>query len=442
MRKIISTKMLAMLLCICMVLSLCACGTASAKPTNFDKLLGTWEYVGSFFEGEYYSTVEEYTTESYTFYEDGGMYLAEYIYGSDYYNKEYAGMKVEYVNEPFTSDCGNADWYYNIVRYNHPEETRQVALLEDGVLIERFGFNYLYDPDMEEQDDSELEYSYVFYVNSEAENKDDLAFAYRYHNQVTVSNIEELYNAIESGSVITLKEGIYNISDLSMDKRNNPNINVFYSEEGPYETSMDEIHVSYVSNLILKAEEGANVVICTNEPAVAPISFEGCNNISIEGITLGHEVEPGYCSGSVLDLNSSNSIYISDCNLYGSGAYGISAYSCSNIQVDNCDIYECTYGLLDFYNSYDCYFTNTKLRDSSCYTIFALSDCYGVYFNDCQISNNTSEYGYFLTCVDGYVDFTDCDFTNNTYINGTNGAPNFYNCTENGSASTFPLADG
>ena len=106
-------------------------------------------------------------------------------------------------------------------------------------------------------------------------------------------------------------------------------------------------------------------------------------------------------------LDGCRDINIDKCSLYGCGTYGITATDSAEITVENTEIYECTYGLVE------------------------LSGCNGVSVTNSKIKNNSSsEDSYFISaynCSD--IEFSGCDFSNNSYYNFCNGdAVKFIRC--------------
>ena len=73
---------------------------------------------------------------------------------------------------------------------------------------------------------------------------------YQYVDEVTVSTVQELVEAIQSRTKIILKEGTYNFSELDCDSIKNPNIDWIKDYDG-----LAEYTVRNVRNLCLEAEE-------------------------------------------------------------------------------------------------------------------------------------------------------------------------------------------
>ena len=257
---------------------------------------------------------------------------------------------------------------------------------------------------------------------------------YQYVDEVTVSTVQELVEAIQSRTKIILKEGTYNFSELDCDSIKNPNIDWIKDYDG-----LAEYTVRNVRNLCLEAEEGARVEISTENSYARALGFEECQEITLRGLICGHEVEPGYCTGSVLYLNQCSHIEIDNCDLYGSGTYGIEAYNIFGLTIGDTDIYECTYGLVWLSAVEMATFTNCSFMTSEQYSMFSFIGCYTITLDGCKIIGNKtkSEGGPFITCQDSLsVNFENCQFRGNEYQvfleEGYNPPTNtimFTNCT-------------
>ena len=251
--------------------------------------------------------------------------------------------------------------------------------------------------------------TYLRKDSKEMEQKEE----YQYVDEVTVSTVQELVEAIQSRTKIILKEGTYNFSELDCDSIKNPNIDWIKDYDG-----LAEYTVRNVRNLCLEAEEGARVEISTENSYARALGFEECQEITLRGLICGHEVEPGYCTGSVLYLNQCSHIAIDNCDLYGSGTYGIEAYNIFGLTIEDTEIYECTYGLVWLSAVEVATFTNCSFMTSEQYSMFSFIGCYSITLDDCKIIGNETktEYSPFITCQDSLsVNFENCQFRGNDY---------------------------
>ena len=186
--------------------------------------------------------------------------------------------------------------------------------------------------------------------------------------------------------------------------------------------------LSDVSYLCLEAKDGAEVEINIDEAYSPVLTFEYGKDITLRGLTFGHRVEPGYCSGSVLSFESTSEINIENCKLYGSGTYGIETTYCSEMNVSDTDIYECTYGLLSLFGTNYTHFNNCTLRDSSDLDLITTVDCSDIRFENCVFSGNSTD-SYFVRRNEyDDITFTNCEFKNNEYKEFSNYEVTLENC--------------
>ena len=149
-----------------------------------------------------------------------------------------------------------------------------------------------------------------------------------------------------------------------------------------------ELIIRNIHGLTLRGESGAHLVV---DAAYANVlSFENCDNIRIENLTLGHAVEKGFCTGGVIYLRNCNNVEIVNCDLYGCGTYGIEALDCSNVKVENTVIRDCSYGGLTLSYCDDVQFTDCDIvrcgDNDATVTVLATNN---LKFDRCRFAQNT-----------------------------------------------------
>ena len=248
---------------------------------------------------------------------------------------------------------------------------------------------------------------------------------------MTVENAVELLNSIQNNRKILLKPGTYNLSNVSASKINNAKVNESYGQ----------IVINDVRNLAIEPESGGDILICITDPYSPVMSFESGGNITLRGITAGHDVEPGYCSGSVLSFDSIDGLTIDKCKLYGCGTYGIEATGTYTAEITDTEIYECTYGLVDIRNSSAFHFKNCTLRDSKDMSMLCLNSVYDITFEDCTFKGNNSMAYESCSFVElGEYDsatFRGCSFTDNEFYTFSNREVSLENCTSDNNHAGF-----
>jgi hypothetical protein len=386
----------------------------SGKP---DDLISDMEY-------STYMADDEYNESTISIYEDNGALYADF--SKSQYESNITGyhLPVEIVNEALYPECENQDWYAEIINPKDRETILKIALLSENKLI---NYDEYSEEDAEYPWKSVSIYTYLREGSEDYANRDDL----KYNNTVTVSNAEELFNAIGNNTKIILEEGVYDFNDLKRDTKSTKYAELTSDMDGNRIITLRD-----VSYLALVAEDGAKAEICVETPYDPVLRFSGCYYVAMDGITLGHHVEPGTCGGSVLSVDSGSCFEIRNCHLYGCGAYGIETDSSSSIDLIDTEIYECTYGIAALSGSYEVNFKNCSMHDNKEYEMIWASDSSNVSFDDCTFTDNSSTDAYssdFISLQNECYDFTfrNCTFTGNTYAQFCAQDIEIDNCTFN-----------
>ncbi len=178
--------------------------------------------------------------------------------------------------------------------------------------------------------------------------------------KVTVNNVQALYQALDNDTEITIEDGIY---DLSKVQGTAPCAEVYSMAE--YDIPDRSLLIKKARNLHLKAKNSGKVKLVTPYEFVPVIRAEECHNLTLTGLVIGHDVKPGLCEGAVLAPVSCTYFIVDNCDLYGSGTFGIEAETCSSIGLTNSIIRECTRGIMAFNNCYSGFFENCTMKDNT-----------------------------------------------------------------------------
>ena len=409
--------------------------TASAQ-TSADSMVGEWVFVCSLYhfedsEEEYdscaMSTDEDAPTSSVTIRKDGEKFLADYYFSSYEYSEKIYGAALEYKDAAAYKDAENGKWCMEMADSFADEDSLpyRFSLTDDGKLY--ISREHLLDESEEYPYYSSDLNIYMKKGSPELDDPENLA----YFDTVTVSDTTELLKSIANNRKIIVKEGTYDFSNVSIDKIDSRFLEKTYG---------DAFEITGVSNLCIEADSNAKVLFCIDEAYDPVMSFSSGRNIRLRGITAGHNVEPGYCSGSVLYFNDISGLDIEGCSLYGSGTYGIEADYTYDINVTDTEIYECTYGLIDFRNTGVSSFKNCVMRDSSDLTMISIDGGYEVTFEDCEFKNNTSsnETSSFVYLGEyDNVTFKKCSFSNNQFFTFSNREVTMEDCTYDNNYAGF-----
>lgn len=413
-----------------------------SSPDDMDGVEGKWEMVYTLSHSEYGGDDEPYDSctmssdpynaKSELYIENKyGKLIADYLYEGYESTFKYLGNELIKRNGAAYEGCENSDWFFEFSDpFNKDENSKKYTLLDDGKLI---GVS-------ESTDGKKGTDDYYYYRNidvymkkdaPEMKNKEDL----RYFETVTVSSLEELFNNMDNNKKVILKDGTYDFSKL--DKR--------YIDDAhkKHLLGADEVENGYItytisdiSNFCIEAENPGKVLICTEEAYDPVMYFRYANNLTLRGLVCGHEVEPGYCSGSVVEFEGGSGLTVDSCSLYGCGTYGIVFHGCDHVDVKDSEIYECTYGLLDIYESNILNFENCTFRDSKDMTMICIQSGSDIVFKKCTFRDNYINPSYTSCCftdLSEYSDasFEDCTFENNQYNLFSNRKVTQKNCTIN-----------
>lgn len=178
--------------------------------------------------------------------------------------------------------------------------------------------------------------------------------------QVKVKNVDEFLAAIAPDTEIILADGEYDLS-TARGYGTDSTPYWFWSEEfdGP------SLVITGLGNLVIRSESGdVKKCVISAVPRYADVlSFRSCSDVTVQGITAGHTVEPGYCMGGVLNYRGCRGVLVENCGLYGCGILGVQAEICSDVTVKHCDIYECSYGGIRMSEVNGARIENCKFRD-------------------------------------------------------------------------------
>lgn len=202
--------------------------------------------------------------------------------------------------------------------------------------------------------------------------------------QVVVSSIDELMGNIAPNTELILKDGTYDLSTLKDYGTGWTNYH-YWSEEfdGP------ALVLTGLDNLVIRSESGdPEKCILSAVPRYADVlKFKSCSNITVSGITAGHTVEPGYCTGGVLYFEDCDNVQVDNCGLYGCGILGVRAELCSAVAVIRCEIYECSQGGISIGNSSRIKIENCSFRDLGGDAMY-FYECRDVTVDGEQVSGN------------------------------------------------------
>ena len=232
----------------------------------------------------------------------------------------------------------------------------------------------------------------------------------RAKEQFVVSDVNELMEVIGSDREILLAPGTYDLT--AWISENSP---ALYEDELDAECQVyrEEVYdgeqlVLYgISNLTIGSQDPEHQAQIVAEPRYADVlTFCSGEDILLENLILGHTSAQGYCEGDVVAIESCGNVSLNNCELYGCGAYALEILTSSDVNVEFCDIHNCTYGCLTSNYSDSLCFSYTTFEDCREFTMFEMvgSDAafYGCTFRRLSgnmVSLNNYSSAYFQGCT-------------------------------------------
>ena len=139
---------------------------------------------------------------------------------------------------------------------------------------------------------------------------------------------------------------------------------------------------------IMAATDDDPAHIVTAHPYANVLGFENCRSLRLGNLKLGHNPDPGYCTGGVLGLEGCDDAAVSKTTLYGCGTEGLTLTGVDNLRIVDSVIEQCSYGLLTAYDCDGLTFVRSVFRDTEEFYGFALQDTVNVLLEDCRIEDN------------------------------------------------------
>ena len=160
--------------------------------------------------------------------------------------------------------------------------------------------------------------------------------------EVRVSTVDELLEAIAPDTKVILAPGTYDLSEAADFGGSGRE---WYTWDQRYDGP--SLRFQGLNNLSLEGAGKGETVILAKPRYAAVFGFTNCDGISLSGLTLGHTDE-GTCAGNVLDFVSCRRVSVADCGLFGCGVIGVTGQACRGIRLENTEIYACSYAAAEF----------------------------------------------------------------------------------------------
>jgi hypothetical protein len=222
-------------------------------------------------------------------------------------------------------------------------------------------------------------------------------------NTVKVSDVNSLFKAIDTNTIIILSPGDYHLDQVDTGIIND-NCNwawvlldeIYYDEKNNDDKTL---LISNIKNLTIKttSKKGKPVRILTNRRDATVLAFKNCENINIDGLVVGHDVvkylEPGdpyvsYCSGEVTEFFDCKNVCISNSVLFGSGTRGFMAHRCNDFKLFNSIIKECSWGAFGIFDSENILISKSKIYKNGYRVLIEITSSSNITISNTSFTGN------------------------------------------------------
>ena len=198
--------------------------------------------------------------------------------------------------------------------------------------------------------------------------------------EVAVTTVDEFLAAIGPDRTIVLRGESFCLADAAAYGGVGGQ---YYHWEECYDGP--QLVISGVSNLAIRSADPEAVTTLTAVPRYANVlGFQSCENVAISGLTMGHTEGPSECAGAVLSFEGCNRIAVEGCFLYGCGTLGVDAWHCTDLEIKESEIYDCSLGGVVLGSVYDVIFENCRIHDVPSPAI-SLYGCGEVMWNNADV---------------------------------------------------------
>ena len=252
--------------------------------------------------------------------------------------------------------------------------------------------------------------------------------------RVEADSLEELLEAIAPRTEVILAPGRYSFGDLDLSEIDNPYLYIIPGVDGRDDGDREAYDLVAHSLCALRiSSQGAT--IATPWAYSDVLKFENCRWLELEGITLVHDVAPGYCSGDCLELNDCRGVAITDCVLDGSGAYGLVTRNSTDVFLTGSMVENCTYGAFSLENSARVTVEDCTVRSCTGFDLLGSMGSQDILIHRCTVDNNALDALANCHSNSRNIRFQSCAFRDNFFgqINAygwqTSGGAAFADCT-------------
>lgn len=210
--------------------------------------------------------------------------------------------------------------------------------------------------------------------------------------EVKVSTSEEFLKAIGSNKKIILKQGVYNLSNLSKETASNDHLIWTNEKDG------NELVIRNIENLTIEGEGDKPAEIVTESTYFGVLNFIGAKNIILNNIKVGYASSNNETISAAIYFENSNGIEINNSDITEC-PMGLFLEGVYNVKFNNISIHDCTDRIMTVWNSKDIEFKDSKLSNTDGYELITIGESSNITFNNCNICDNTAYMGDESVCA-------------------------------------------
>ena len=224
---------------------------------------------------------------------------------------------------------------------------------------------------------------------------------------ITVTTEDQFLNALGNDRIVELGKDVHlNLSRILVQEDKFAGVpgrawttNVERGGEQPviiseFVNDGQQLVLKNFKNLVIRGAHNSSIEV---DPRYSfCLSLLDCEGCLIHNLTIGH-TEGGYCDGGVIGVTGGRGNSVTSCDLYGCGTYGIVARDTHVLSVSRSNIHDCTYGMMELYDSESVHFEKCDFFNNREYELITNRGCENTIFNDCRFYANWGKAPLFMS---------------------------------------------
>jgi len=195
--------------------------------------------------------------------------------------------------------------------------------------------------------------------------------------EMTAGSVSEFADAIGSDRILNLEEQRYLLSPEHLEGKLPDNVSLEKVFEGW------QVNISDVHNMTIRGIRAEKTHIIVRPTHAFVLSFNNCQNITLENLTMAHN-PPGGCRGGV-----GQNFNILSCHLYGSGTVGLDFQHVDGFVIKDSELSNCTHGILQARGLRNALFDKVMFHHNERFFGFKIERSKDVRFENCELTDNS-----------------------------------------------------